>query len=441
MFVLPLKHCLALENLVGRRAQLCGHLVLTEQPGYGRQTNNHSTASQGSPNLSESAPQQEPLLCLLPGRHPWVGSTITGSVSAYNVTKNYSPGFVRYGADLIERNIGTPLASTVSSVAKRTGVENGLRRYLSSGRPGQKDSSEHDSHTDSELEASHKRRRVMPDSMGTDESSAMVESVEDLPPYRTSKPPSYREEISPRGEDRRSEPESSQARRNHSPAMTVAGLYVAMSDASLRSLRYCVRLLINATQHVETVMNALKLVLQDMDRQRDQNVQQHNAGQSKAAEAGALLAPSNGNGQGDSAEVLARRIQQYCDDIMNTLKTVVNTVSTYAGGALPENARAYIKQQLLSVPQRWRWATQSTARSGSQDSKADGGEAGEAETANGEARRSARRMIAFATEGIDMMAAVNTVIQDTCNEAERWMNAMPAFRRNRDTEMMDADDK
>lgn len=377
----------------------------------------------------------------MPGRHPWVGSTINGSLSAYNVTKNYSPGFVRYGAELIERNVGTPLASTVSNVAKRTGVENGLRRYLSSGRTNQtdqSDSAEHHPRSDFGVGISNKRRRVMTDSMDVDENNAMLDSMEDLPPYRTSKPPSYREEVSPHSDHRR--PDGVQPNRTHSPAMTVAGLYVAMSDASLRSLKYCITLLVRATEHVDTIMNALKRVLQDMDRQRESRTQPTDSRRSKEAEAGVLLDLHNGNGQHDPAGVLAQRIQQYCDDIMNTLKTVVNTVSTYAGGALPENARDYIKQQLLSVPQRWRWATQSTARSASQESKADGGETGESEGPDGEARRSARRMIAFATEGIDMMQAVNTVIQNTCNEAEKWMDTLPAFRRNKDTEMMDADD-
>lgn len=442
MCVLLPKPCQVWENQV-KRTQHPKFTAPSDAPlGYGRQSTTRSSVSHSSPPASEHTSQQEPLLCLLPGRHPWVGSTINGSLSAYNVTKNYSPGFVRYGADLIERNIGTPLASTVSSVAKRTGVENGLRRYLSSGRVNQSDrtdATDHVSRADSSNDLSNKRRRVMTDSMDIERTvseNAMTDSMEDLPPYRTSKPPSYREEVSPHSDDRRAD--SSQMRRTQSPAMTMAGLYVAMSDASLRSLRYCVHLLVTATQHVETVMRALKLVLQDMDRQRESRAQQGD--QSKAAEAGIVFEQSYRHEQQDPAENLAHRIQQYCDDIMNTLKTVVNSVSTYAGGALPENARDYIKQQLLSVPQRWRWATQSTASSGSQESQADGGEAGESGGADGEARRSARRMIAFATEGIDMMQAVNTVIQNTCMEAERWMDTLPAFRRNKDTEMMDADE-
>lgn len=316
-------------------------------------------------------------------------------------------------------------------------MENGLRRYLSSGRTNPSD------RADSGIEASNKRRRVMNDPMDVEQAMsdhAMVDSVEDLPPYRTSKPPSYREEVSPHSGDRRND--QAQPKRTHSPAMTMAGLYVAMSDASLRSLRYCIKLLLTACEHVETVMRALKLVLQDMDRQRESSSLSRQQPQSKAAEAG-VLTPFHEREQVEAADVLAHRIQQYCDDIMNTLKTVVNSVSTYAGGALPENARDYIKQQLLSVPQRWRWATQSTTEA--ETAPADGGEAGNADVVDGgrdgETRRSARRMIAFATEGIDMMQAVNTVIQNTCSEAEKWMDTLPAFRRNKgDTEMMDADE-
>lgn len=220
--------------------------------------------------------------------------------------------------------------------------------------------------------------------------------------------------------------------------MTVAGLYVAMSESSLRSLRYCVKLLVTATEHVETVMNALKLLLQDMDRLRDPQSQHSDHSHSKQVEAG-LLSPTYHHQPADPAEILAQRIKQHSDDIMKTLKTVVSNISTYAGGALPANARDYIKQQLLSIPVRWTKATQSTAP---HDNVDDGGEA-QVSNEQGEAHRSARRMIAFATEGLEMMGAVTIVIRDTLEHAERWMDTLPAFRSrsNRaDTDMMDTDD-
>ena len=47
-------------------------------------------------------------------------------------------------------------------------------------------------------------------------------------------------------------------------------------------------------------------------------------------------------------------------------------------------------------------------------------------------------MIAFATEGLDMMAQVNTVVKTTLESAENWLQSLG--RRNHEEEMMDADD-
>jgi hypothetical protein len=76
------------------------------------------------------AEPQQPMLSLLTSNHPWLGGTISGSLAAYNLTKDYSPRFVKYGAELVERNVGSPMVNTVSSVGRRTGMEKNLRRYL-----------------------------------------------------------------------------------------------------------------------------------------------------------------------------------------------------------------------------------------------------------------------------------------------------------------------
>jgi beta-lactam-binding protein with PASTA domain len=47
-------------------------------------------------------------------------------------------------------------------------------------------------------------------------------------------------------------------------------------------------------------------------------------------------------------------------------------------------------------------------------------------------------MIAFATEGLDMMAQVNNVVGITLQSAESWLQSLG--RNNREEEMMDADD-
>jgi hypothetical protein len=210
----------------------------------------------------------------------------------------------------------------------------------------------------------------------------------------------------------------------------------------LRSLQYCVKLLSSATEHVESVMNALKIVLQQYDQSHETS-QQEQARQDKEREAGIVIEIRSGNEHDQSTEMLARRIKSLCDDIWHTIQTVVNSVSTYAGGALPENARNIVKGQLLSIPQRWRHATQSAeAASPSQTAtKADGGEDGKAiagQNTDENTRKAAHRMIAFATEGLDMMAQVNNVVGITLQSAESWLQSLG--RNTREEEMMDADD-
>lgn len=386
---------------------------------------------------ASSNKEVEPLLDLLVDAHPWVGSTVNGSLSAYNATKNFSPRIVRYGVHLVERNVGSPVANTVSNIGRRTGVEGGIRRYLDSRRP---------SSPVLDPTRGSKRRRVAPDDMEIDQVTpepGLHDSQEFLPPYHSNKPPSYREEVSPHGPGRSRAIERPHINRSWSAKIFIStsALGVALSESSLRSLQYCVKLLTSATEHVEGVMNALKLVLQEYDQSQEAS-QQDRARREKETEAGVVIEIKAGNERDQSTEMLARRIKQLCDDIWHTIQTVVNSVSTYAGGALPENARNIVKGQLLSIPQRWRWATQSAdAASPSQSNKADGGEDGKAiegQGADENTRKAAHRMIAFATEGLDMMAQVNGVVHITLESAENWLQSLG--RRNREEEMMDADD-
>lgn len=350
---------------------------------------------------------------------------------------------MQYGANLIERNIGSPVANTVSSVGRRTGVESGIRRYLGSRRPSDLE------HVDSKWS---KRRKVAADEdvMDVEMDSAVARpssrrpSHEFLPAYRSSKPPSYREEPSPTGADRNQVAERPRHNRSWSTQLVIStsGLGVALSESSLKSLTYCVGLLTKATEHVETVMNALKMVLREYDQARE-SWQHSKARRAKEAEAG-IMAHGEVAGEDEAAQRLAERIKQLCDDIWNTMKTVVNSVSTYAGGALPENARRVVKGQLMSIPQRWRFASEAAAQQDQQQLDAkDGGHAemAAASQAEGEARKAAHRMIAFATEGLDMMAQVNGVVKITLQSAEDWLQSLGRRNRARDQEMLDADDQ
>jgi hypothetical protein len=318
------------------------------------------------------------------------------------MTKNYSPRFVQAGANIVEQRIGNPMVNTVSMVGRITGVESGLRWYYGGNatRPNDAD--------DEDEEQGSKRRRVMNDEMDLESGTLSPRSkhrrdsqesgVEYLPAYRASKPPSYREEVSPTGLDRQMLLDRPTHNRSWSSQVFVStsGLGVALSVTSRRTLGHCLGFLSQQASHVTKVMNALKLILEEYDQARDQWHQNNDA----SMEAGERAKTPEHD---DTARALAQIIKKYSDDIWRTLEHVVTNVSNYAGGALPENARHFVRNQLMSLPQRWRIVSDN--------------QTGESETSRG-----ARRMIAFAIEGLDMISQVSQTMKLTLDSAENWLS-------------------
>ena len=341
----------------------------------------------------------EPILSLLTSNHPWLGGTINGSISAYNTTKGYTPRFVQYGAELIERNIGSPMVNTVSSVGRRTGMEQNIRRYL--GEQGRRPS---------DLEAgdlSRKRqRRGSPDGdamdidgMSRTRATSRSSYAESLPAYDDQRSPIYEESvISTTGNGNGKEPAQQDRRVAWSTQliMTTSGLGVALSDTSLRSLKTCLKLLRGATAHIDAVMKALKLVLEEYaaalkSRRVDEEKPELNNSMGIVD-----------TDQDTRVRIIADRIKSLSSEIWTTLQNVVQSVSRYTGGALPQNASQVVRTQLLSVPQRWQLAGRQTE-------------------GEGEAARGANRMLAFAMEGLDMMGQIMAVVDGTVQSAENWL--------------------
>lgn len=346
--------------------------------------------------LIDKVEDQEPLLALVAQAHPWVGYTINASTQAYNTTLHYSPHFIKNGANLVERNIAAPVVNTVGTVGRFTGVEDGLRRYLGGRRSSELDVVER---------AHYKAANAASDSMDIDMIGGETrrDSTETLPAYRASKPPSYREEYSPTGIERVRSSESRPANIRSWPSqvaghifVTTSGLGVALSITSRRSLQFCLGLLSQAIEHVATVTKALSMVLEQYDQAR---VSFHRLNGVDMEKGNRACTPD----QDEASRRLAQLIKQHCDDIWETLKNVVTTVSNAAGGALPENARDFVRTQLMSLPQRWRIVS-------------------EQQSGEGETSRGAHRMIAFATEGLDMMSQVSQVVRDTLASAESWLD-------------------
>ncbi|KAE8352770.1 transcription factor Opi1-domain-containing protein [Aspergillus coremiiformis] len=324
----------------------------------------------------ESTSQPEPLLSLLTSTHPLISSAINGSVSAYTSSKSYSPRF-KSGAEFIERNIGSPVANTVGTVGRKTGVESGLRWALQRRGSGSTDPKR------------SKRRKVNGDKYSAEmdlekgetrsahrvRSSSDLSMAESLPPYDDQTSPSY-EEVDQEGASR-------QNPTWHSRLMiSTSGLGVAMSEESLRSLQYCLTWLKWANGRLGKAIVALQRALREWDT-------------------------VNPNNDASQDTLISQRIQAVKEDVLSTLKQVVDVVSKYAGGALPENARNLVRRHLTSLPHRFQVASTSHPPP---DSTA----------ASSDATISAHRILVLAQEGLDMMAQVSGVVNDTLVSAELW---------------------
>ncbi|KAL1984057.1 hypothetical protein VTN96DRAFT_9654 [Rasamsonia emersonii] len=337
--------------------------------------------------------QPEPLLSLLTSTHPLISSAINQGMSAYTSSKSYSPRF-KYGAEFLERNIGSHVANTVGTISQKTGVEGGLRWALqrrdngdANDRNKRRKVGEENASTEMDVE------KALSDQQRARSSSEL--SYETLPPYDDQRSPKY-EEINTSGNAR---PASTWQSRL---MISTSGLGVAMSEESLRSLTYCLKWLRWANDRLSRAIVALKNVLQKWDESRREKPEE--TASNRAA--------------------LSQHIQAVKEDVLRTLKQVVDIVSKYTGGALPENARNLVRRHLISLPQRFRIASTSQAPS----------------DAGSDEATSAHRVLVLAQEGLDMMAQVSRVVNDTLVSAEVWCERLGRKRPDMKEQLPDHPD-
>ncbi|KAG6037448.1 hypothetical protein E4U41_005090 [Claviceps citrina] len=387
-----------------------------------------------TPSSSQTrSPRPEPLLSLLTTAHPLVASTIGGASTAYGGAKNFSPRF-KSGAEYVEGYL-TPLAKTVNSVGRVTGVEGGVRWFLSNRR--------HDGTVNSN-ENSKKRRKVGQGDEGANKKtrdmatgdfdlftstpcsnrrSSSASTVDTLPAYDEMRSPAYSEAAPSSQEIPRSAPPygSWQSRLMTS----TSGLSVAMSAESLKSLKYCLRWLRWTNGHMRQVIGNLKTTLEEYE-------------QTAGAQAATLAASDchqDGEGAGSEGNhhdgrtpeqartELTNKINTLKVDVLKTLQETINTVSKYAGGALPENARTLVRRHLTSLPQRFRVAsmTETPANRGVQGQGHDGGDSA--------VQEGGQKVLVLAKEGLDMVTQITGVLDGTIFSAEQWCERMGKRRR------------
>lgn len=361
--------------------------------------------------------EPEPLLALLTSTHPILSTAINGSLSAYSSSKTYSPRF-RYGAEFVERHIGNPVASTVGTAGRISGVETGVRWWLqrsdSHGQEGssnkrRKVANDEDAGKEMDIEKGLRDVEPRPHIHSQHRRSSEISYAEPLPAYDDHRSPNYEEQNT-----------MLQTRRSQSPhgqnwqtrlMMSTSGLGVAMSDESLRSLKYCLSWLRWANEHLGKAIVSLKNVLEEWSRSQQQQQQQqqedsHHDDTAMSGQSYPQTQSDNGHeGQRPPRDqaTITSHLTALKTDILATLKKVVDVVSTYAGGALPDNARVLVRRHLTSLPQRFRLASTSSPTDR------------QSETVTG-----AKRVLVLAMEGLDMMSQVAGVVDGTVGSAEEW---------------------
>jgi transcriptional repressor OPI1 len=238
---------------------------------------------------------------------------------------------------------------------------------------------------------------------------SIASTVDTLPAYDEYRSPAYTENAA--------EARPTSAAWQSRLIMSTSGLSIAMSEESLRSLKYCLSWLRWANVHIGNVIDKLKAM---MDRfERSPSDMAHETAMATAA------------GPSDDRQQLVDNIAALRVDVLKTLQNVISTVSKYAGGALPENARILVRRHLTSLPHRFMVANMvGDGQQRSQSGQANDLSAAEAGAASErEAREGAQRVLVLATEGLDMMSQVSGVLDGTIVSAEDWCERLGRKRR------------
>ncbi|KAI1147988.1 transcription factor Opi1-domain-containing protein [Nemania diffusa] len=371
-----------------------------------------------SPRSLTIGQQPEPLLSLLTTSHPFLAKKIDSATSAYTHSKNYYPR-IKTSIEYVEGYV-IPIANTVGSVGRATGVENGVRWFLRRAQPHGDDLEEQGSNKRRKVGTGDGDYRDMTPETGSSAPTpraslelsqerrlSITSTVDTLPAYDEFRSPPYAEHLP--GIDGRPNGPAWQSRL----MMSTSGLSISMSEESLRSLKYCLSWLRWANMHIGSVVNSLTITMEKYEQSSYESNGDH------------LMQGNSANGETEDRMFL------------KTLQDVINTVSRYAGGALPENARELVRRHLTSLPQRFHLANMASDREAGHRTEAsmEEGRQGPEQQQEKETRESARRVLLLAKEGLEMMTQVSGVLNGTIVSAEEWCERLGRKKREQREEL------
>ncbi|KDN52312.1 Opi1-domain-containing protein [Tilletiaria anomala UBC 951] len=217
--------------------------------------------------------------------------------------------------------------------------------------------------------------------------------------------------------------------------VTAGGLSAAMSEESLKSLKYCLQWLQYATAHMEHQITQLRDLIVKLN-----------------------------HGELDMTVHAGQHLGHIKGDVVNTIRGVVDVVGKYAGAALPGAARNKVREFMLSLPARWATVNRThsfapgsasagsfggspaspsfspehatAGRSGS-TADADSGRSSTNGSATGSSAPSAGRnpqaahtamaankVLTLAVESLDILRSVTVVFGESLDRADLWMGRL-----------------
>lgn len=115
------------------------------------------------------------------------------------------------------------------------------------------------------------------------------------------------------------------------------------------------------------------------------------------------------------------------NEVVETLRRVIDVVSKYAGACLPEQAKFRVREFILSMPARWQSINSESAPSTPLASPSLGPQSDrspEQMAALNETSTRATKVLSFANESSDMLRSVAFIFKDSVDKAENWMDKL-----------------
>ncbi|KAH8103913.1 transcription factor Opi1-domain-containing protein [Cristinia sonorae] len=374
---------------------------------------------------------------------------VNTALRAYEHTKA-SSRVVKYGAEMMESSVKTISKPVIDRLPVNQldefacrqldrvsyypeGADQEFQDERERGRSGWSSSRQDPS------ELRNRGRHPSPDLKGKDRDISMLRE-DDRPPGS-----SHSRTPTPRQEDTQQEmvPRS----RWQTVLLEAGGIGAAVSEESMRRLKYCLQWLQYATDHIDSQIAVLRDFIASLQEQQPSN-------------GSSLISPQH-----------LHTLTTIRRDVVNTIRQVVDVVSKYAGGALPEPARSRVRDFILHLPQRWAQAASPTSENAPAPvgAKPDGkvkservsrsgrtatapysygkGEAGPSPrskppsraTSPSHARQTngcntahngaamahaAQKILTLAAESLDMLRAVTQVFKESLDKADAWVERL-----------------